>query len=290
MKVGIPKEILTEREARRRRPRDGQEDPEARPRGARRGGRGRGRALPGRRLRGGRRARRPAPPSSGPRPTSSSRCARPSRRGRQARGRSAERGRPRSSRFIWPAQQQGRCVERLAARKATVLAMDCVPRITRAQKMDALSRDGEHRRLPRGHRGGRRASARFFTGQVTAAGRVKPAQVLVIGAGVAGLAAIARGRRRWARSCARSTRAPPCASRSRAWAAQFLEFEFKEAGEGEGGYAKEMSEAYIAAEQALIAAAREGGRHHHHDRAHPRQAGAEAHHVGRGRQHEARAR
>ena len=55
--------------------------------------------------------------------------------------------------FIWPAQNK-ELVERLAARKATVLAMDTVPRITRAQKMDALSRDGEHRRLPRRDRGG----------------------------------------------------------------------------------------------------------------------------------------
>ena len=65
--------------------------------------------------------------------------------------------------------------------------------------------------------------------------------------------------------------------------AQFIEFKFNESGEGAGGYAKEMSEAYLAAEQALIAKHAQAVGHHHHDRADPGQAGAAADHVGRGR-------
>ena len=91
--------------------------------------------------------------------------------------------------FIWPAQNK-ELLDRLAARKVTVLAMDAVPRITRAQKMDALSAmaniAGYRAVVEAAHHFGR-----FFSGQMTAAGRVKPAQVLVLGAGVAGLAAIA---------------------------------------------------------------------------------------------------
>src|SRR6202034_4830608 len=90
--------------------------------------------------------------------------------------------------FVWPAQNKD-LVERLRAKKATVLAMDAVPRITRAQKMDALSAMANivgYRSIIEGasHLG------RFLGGQMTAAGRVAPAKVLVLGAGVAGLAAI----------------------------------------------------------------------------------------------------
>jgi NAD(P) transhydrogenase subunit alpha len=90
--------------------------------------------------------------------------------------------------FIWPAQNPD-LMDKLAARKATVLAMDSVPRISRAQKMDALSSMAN----VAGYRAVVEASnhfGRFFTGQVTAAGKVPPAKVLIIGAGVAGLAAI----------------------------------------------------------------------------------------------------
>lgn len=90
--------------------------------------------------------------------------------------------------FIWPAQNQG-LVERLSSRQATVLAMDAIPRISRAQKMDALSSMANIA----GYRAVIEAAnqfGRFFTGQITAAGKVPPAKVLVIGAGVAGLAAI----------------------------------------------------------------------------------------------------
>jgi NAD(P) transhydrogenase subunit alpha len=93
---------------------------------------------------------------------------------------------------------------------------------------------------------------RFFPGQVTAAGRVKPAQVLVLGAGVAGLAAIAAARALGAQVRAFDTR-PAVREQVESLGAAFVEFTFNESGEGTGGYAKEMSEAYLAAEQALIA-------------------------------------
>jgi NAD(P) transhydrogenase subunit alpha len=92
----------------------------------------------------------------------------------------------------------------------------------------------------------------FFPGQVTAAGRVKPAQVLIIGAGVAGLAAIACARSLGAVVRAFDTR-PSVREQVQSLGATFIEFDFKESGEGLGGYAKEMSPEYIAAEQALIA-------------------------------------
>ena len=90
--------------------------------------------------------------------------------------------------FLWPAQNP-ELLRKLAARKATVLAMDSVPRISRAQKLDALSSmaniGGYRAVIEAAH-----AFGRFFTGQITAAGKVPPAKVFVIGAGVAGLAAI----------------------------------------------------------------------------------------------------
>jgi H+-translocating NAD(P) transhydrogenase subunit alpha len=90
--------------------------------------------------------------------------------------------------FIWPAQHP-LLMDALAAKKATVLAMDSVPRISRAQKLDALSSmaniAGYRAVIEAAHHFGR-----FFTGQITAAGKVPPAKVFIIGAGVAGLAAI----------------------------------------------------------------------------------------------------
>ncbi|MEI8256174.1 MAG: Re/Si-specific NAD(P)(+) transhydrogenase subunit alpha [Deltaproteobacteria bacterium] len=151
--------------------------------------------------------------------------------------------------FIWPAQGKA-LMDRLAARKATVLAMDSMPRITRAQKMDALSAMGNIA----GYRAVLEAVShfgRFVPGQMTAAGRVKPATVLIIGAGVAGLAAIAAARSLGAVVKAFDTR-PAVREQVESLGAQFLEFKFDESGEGEGGYAKSMSAAYIAAEQAMI--------------------------------------
>ena len=154
--------------------------------------------------------------------------------------------------FFWPAQNK-ELIERMAARKVTVLAMDAMPRITRAQRMDALSAMANIA----GYRAVLEAAAvfgRFFPGQVTAAGRVKPAQVFVLGAGVAGLAAIAAARSLGAQVRAFDTRAA-AREQVESLGAQFVEFKFdqEEAGEGQGGYAREMSDAYLAAEQALIA-------------------------------------
>ena len=152
--------------------------------------------------------------------------------------------------FVWPAQNK-ELLERLAARKVTVLAMDAVPRITRAQRMDALSAMANIA----GYRAVIEAAShfgRFFPGQVTAAGRVKPAQVFIVGAGVAGLAAIAAARALGAQVRAFDTR-PAVREQVESLGAAFVEFKFEESGEGTGGYAKEMSEAYLAAEQAMIA-------------------------------------
>jgi NAD(P) transhydrogenase subunit alpha len=152
--------------------------------------------------------------------------------------------------FMWPAQNKP-LVDRLAARKLTVFAMDAVPRITRAQKLDALSAMANIA----GYRAVVEAAnnfGRFFSGQVTAAGRVKPAQVLILGAGVAGLAAIAAAKGLGAVVKAFDTR-PVVREQVESLGAQFIEFTFNESGEGAGGYAKQMSDAYLAAEQALIA-------------------------------------
>ena len=152
--------------------------------------------------------------------------------------------------FVWPGQN-AELVDMLAARKATVLAMDVMPRITRAQSMDALSVFANIV----GYRAVVEAAAHFgmfFPGQTTAAGRVKPAQVLVIGAGVAGLSAVACARSLGALVRAFDTR-PGVREQVQSLGATFLPFEFRESGEGAGGYAREMSPEYIAAEQALIA-------------------------------------
>jgi len=152
--------------------------------------------------------------------------------------------------FIWPGKN-GELVERLAARRATVLAMDQVPRITRAQKMDALSSMANIA----GYRAVIEAASfygRFFTGQMTAAGKVPPAKVLVIGAGVAGLAAIGAARAMGAIVRAFDTRAE-VREQIQSMGAEFLEVDIKEDGAGSGGYAKTMSPEFIAAEMALFA-------------------------------------
>ena len=153
--------------------------------------------------------------------------------------------------FIWPAQNEA-LMGALAKQQITVLAMDSVPRLSRAQKMDALS--------SMANIGGYRAVVeaanqfgRFFTGQITAAGKVPPAKVLVIGAGVAGLAAIGAARGMGAIVRAFDTR-PEAAEQVESMGADFLmlEFEEDEDGAGEGGYAKVMSKEFIDAEMALF--------------------------------------
>jgi H+-translocating NAD(P) transhydrogenase subunit alpha len=152
--------------------------------------------------------------------------------------------------FIFPAKNQ-ELIERLARRKATVLAIDQVPRITRAQKMDALSSMANIA----GYRAVIEAASfygRFFTGQMTAAGKVPPAKMMVIGAGVAGLAAIGAARGLGAIVRAFDTRAE-VREQVQSMGAEFLTVSLNEDGSGAGGYAKEMSKEFIAAEMALFA-------------------------------------
>jgi H+-translocating NAD(P) transhydrogenase subunit alpha len=153
--------------------------------------------------------------------------------------------------FIWAAQNQ-ELLQQLAARKATVLAIDAVPRISRAQKLDALSSMANIA----GYRAVIEAAnhfGRFFTGQITAAGKVPPGKVLIIGAGVAGLAAIATARGLGAIVRAFDTR-PVVKEQVQSLGADFLELDFKEDGTGQGGYAKVMSPEFIKAEMDLFAA------------------------------------
>ncbi|ORM70046.1 Re/Si-specific NAD(P)(+) transhydrogenase subunit alpha [Pantoea rwandensis] len=153
--------------------------------------------------------------------------------------------------FIWPAQNPA-LLEKLAARQVTVMAMDSVPRISRAQALDALSSmaniAGYRAIVEAAHEFGR-----FFTGQITAAGKVPPAKVMIIGAGVAGLAAIGAAGSLGAIVRAFDTR-PEVKEQVQSMGAEFLELDFEEeAGSGDG-YAKVMSEAFIKAEMELFAA------------------------------------
>ena len=153
--------------------------------------------------------------------------------------------------FIWKLAHP-ELVERLAARKANVLAMEMIPRTTRAQKMDALSSTANLV----GYRAVIEAAAHFgsfFTQQITAAGKVPPAKVLIIGAGVAGLSCIGTARGLGAVVRAFDTR-PSVREQVQSMGAEFLEVTLQEDGDGGGGYAKEMSPAFIAAEMALFAA------------------------------------
>ena len=151
--------------------------------------------------------------------------------------------------FFYPAQNEA-LLSRVKDRGATVIAMDMVPRISRAQKMDALSSmaniAGYRSVIEAGNHFGR-----FFTGQVTAAGKVPPAKVLVIGAGVAGLAAIGTATSLGAIVRAFDVR-PEVAEQIESMGAEFLMLDFAEDGSGEGGYAKPASEEFIAKEMELF--------------------------------------
>lgn len=155
--------------------------------------------------------------------------------------------------FLAPIQNP-ELLEAIAARESTALAIEAVPRISRAQKLDALSSMANIA----GYRAVVEAASlfgRFFTGQITAAGKVPPAKVLVIGAGVAGLAAIGTARGLGAVVRAFDVR-PEVADQVKSMGADFLmlEFEADEAGGTAGGYAKTMSKEFIDAEMALFAA------------------------------------
>ncbi len=153
--------------------------------------------------------------------------------------------------FLWPAQHP-ELLEKFADKKATVLAMDCIPRLSRAQKMDALSSMANCA----GYRAVIEAAEHFgsfFTGQVTAAGKIPPAKILVIGAGVAGLAAIGAAVSLGAIVRAFDVR-PEVRDQVESLGAEFLQVEMEgETGAGVGGYAKEMSEEFIRKEMELFA-------------------------------------
>ncbi len=151
--------------------------------------------------------------------------------------------------MAWPGQNPG-LVEGVAAKKGSLIALEQIPRTTVAQKMDVLSSMANIA----GYRAVVEAAnvfGSFMGGQITAAGSTKPAKVLIIGAGVAGLAALGAAKAMGAEVRAFDTRA---ATRLEveSLGGKFLEVDFKEEGEGQGGYAKLMSPAFIAAEMALF--------------------------------------
>ncbi|MGC6517103.1 MAG: Re/Si-specific NAD(P)(+) transhydrogenase subunit alpha [Candidatus Puniceispirillaceae bacterium] len=153
--------------------------------------------------------------------------------------------------ICWAAPAQNEALlNQINAKGATLLAMDMVPRISRAQKMDVLSSmaniAGYRAVIEAGNHFGR-----FFTGQITAAGKVPPAKILVIGAGVAGLAAIGTAQSLGAIVRAFDVR-PEVAEQIESMGAEFLMLEFDEDGSGEGGYAKPASAEFIEKEMALF--------------------------------------
>ena len=155
--------------------------------------------------------------------------------------------------FIWPAQNP-ELMQQLAAKKATVLAIDALPRmLSRAQKMDALTSQAG----VTGYRAvieAANAFGRFFNGQITAAGKVPPAKVFIAGAGVAGLAAIGTAAGLGAIVRANDTRAE-VADQVTSLGGEFVKVEFEEegGGGGGGGYAKVMSEGFQKAQRDMYA-------------------------------------
>ncbi|XP_065163521.1 NAD(P) transhydrogenase, mitochondrial-like [Atheta coriaria] len=152
--------------------------------------------------------------------------------------------------FLYPAQNKA-LVDQLASRKINAFAMDCIPRITRAQVFDALSSMANIS----GYRAVVEAAnhfPRFFSGQITAAGKVPPAKILIIGGGVAGLAAIGQAKSMGAVVRAFDTRSV-VKEQVESMGAEFLTIELKEEGGTAGGYSKEMSKEFIEAEHALFA-------------------------------------
>ncbi|MDD5057554.1 MAG: Re/Si-specific NAD(P)(+) transhydrogenase subunit alpha [Sideroxydans sp.] len=153
--------------------------------------------------------------------------------------------------FVWPAQNP-ELMQQLAAKKATVLAIDCLPRmLSRAQKMDALTSQAG----VAGYRAvieAANAFGRFFNGQITAAGKVPPAKVFIAGAGVAGLAAIGTAAGLGALVRANDTRAE-VADQVKSLGGEFVKVEFEEEGGGGGGYAKVMSEGFQQAQREMYA-------------------------------------
>ena len=153
--------------------------------------------------------------------------------------------------FMAPAQNP-QLLEKFAEKKVTALAVEGIPRISRAQKMDGLSSMANIA----GYRAVIEAAqhfGRFFTGQITAAGKIPPAKILVIGAGVAGLSAIGTAASMGAIVRAFDTRLE-VKDQVESLGGEFLVLDFEDNdGAGEGGYAKTMSDEFIAAEMAMFA-------------------------------------
>ncbi|BCQ30241.1 Re/Si-specific NAD(P)(+) transhydrogenase subunit alpha (plasmid) [Caballeronia sp. NK8] len=152
---------------------------------------------------------------------------------------------------MWPAQNP-ELMQQLAAKQATVLAIDSLPRtLSRAQKMDALTSmagiSGYRAVIEAAH-----AFGRFLNGQVTAAGKIPPAKVFIAGAGVAGLAAIGTAASLGAIVRANDTRAE-VADQVKSLGGEFVKVDYDEEGSGGGGYAKVMSEGFQQAQRAMYA-------------------------------------
>lgn len=153
--------------------------------------------------------------------------------------------------YLWPAQNPD-LLKKLADQKVNAVAMDAIPRISRAQKMDVLSSMANIA----GYRAvieGANHYGKFLNGQITAAGKVDPAKVLVIGAGVAGLAAIGTANSLGAIVRAFDTRLE-VAEQIQSMGAEFLSVDIKEDGATASGYSKVMSKEFIEAEMALFKA------------------------------------
>ena len=151
--------------------------------------------------------------------------------------------------FLYPGQNT-QIVDILREKKATSWAMELIPRISRAQAFDALSSMANIA----GYKAVLEATNHFgrhMTGQITAAGKLPPAKVLVIGGGVAGLSAVATAKGLGAVVRCFDTRAA-VKEQVLTFGAEFLEVKVKESGEGSGGYAKEMSKEFIDAEMELF--------------------------------------
>ena len=154
--------------------------------------------------------------------------------------------------FMAPAQNPD-LLEKFASKNINALAVEGIPRISRAQKMDCLSSMANIA----GYRAVIEAAqqfGRFFTGQITAAGKIPPAKILVIGAGVAGLSAIGTAASMGAIVRAFDTRLE-VKDQVESLGGEFLVLEFEDDadGSGDGGYAKTMSDEFIAAEMAMFA-------------------------------------
>jgi NAD(P) transhydrogenase subunit alpha len=153
--------------------------------------------------------------------------------------------------FVWPAQNP-ELMQALQARRATVLAIDCLPRqLSRAQKMDALTSMAGIS----GYRAvveAANAFGRFFNGQITAAGKIPPAKVFIAGVGVAGLSAIGTAANLGAIVRANDTRAE-VADQVVSLGGIFVKVDYEEEGSGGGGYAKVMSEGFQQAQREMYA-------------------------------------